>query len=171
MNKCILALIAFFLQIWIVQADDTERQMFLKNGFNWKHYEQAQRLNLDLENYTTFYSNKSNRIKGAIMVGIGGGGCGTGLYFIFFGSLMKSAFDYDYDYDDDYSEDEADFPFNFLIVSGGICVATGVGLIMGGIIKRNNTGKVFTKNGTQISLRPKLDLINNRYGAQLSLSF
>ncbi len=173
MNKCILALTAFFLQIWIVQADDTEREMFLQKGFNWKHYEQAQRLNLDLENYTAFYKNRTNRVRGTVMAAIGGGCSGLGLYFIFCGSVIKSVSSYDdhfYDDYDDYNEiDKA--VGTFFIVSGGICMATGVGLIIGGVIKRNTFEKVFTKSGAQLSLQPKLDLINNQYGAQLSLSF
>ncbi len=173
MNRYLLILITLILQTWVVQADDAEREMFIEKGFNWKHYEKAQRLNLDLENYTIFNSNKSNKIRGAVMLGVGGGTCGIGLYFIFLGALVSSV---DNSYDDYYNygysgDDEVDAIKGFFLVTGGIFCATGAGLIIGGAVKRTQIGKVFTKSGTRLSLKPKLDAINDRYGMQLSLSF
>lgn len=169
MNKYLLILVILILQTWIARADDVEREMFLEKGFNWKHYEKAQKLNLDLENYTIFNSNKSNKIKGAIMMGIGGGCCVTGITFFLMAALIGSVDDYYYD--DDYDGDEIDDIKGVYMVSGGVCAATGLGLIIGGAVKRSKIGKVFTKSGTRLSLRPELDAINDRYGMQLSLSF
>lgn len=185
MSKYHLILVLLILQAWVTKADDTERELFIEKGFNWKHYEKAQKLNLDLENYTIFNSNKSNRINGTIMMGIGGGCCGAGLYFYLWAVLFNSFeedleddnyyYDYDYYYDDyrDYDDDKEAFnDFKvFCLISSGVCVATGVGLIIGGAAKRSKIGKVFTKSGTRLSLRPELDAINDRYGMRLSLSF
>lgn len=171
MNKYLLILTILILQAWIAQADDVEREMFLERGFSWKHYEKAQKLNLDLENYIIFNKNKSNRVKGAVMMGVGGVFCATGLPYFIGAALVNTVEDYedDYYYDDD--DDFNDFAKRVYIITGSVFTATGVGLIIGGAVKRSKIGKVFTKSGTRLSLRPELDALNDKYGMRLSLSF
>lgn len=182
MNRYFLIMVVLILQTWIASADDTEKEMFLAHGYNWKHYEKAQKLNLDLENYTIFNSNKSNKIKGTVMMGVGGGFAGMGFIYLLAGALVSSAGEnhndnysyypyYEDDYDDDYDDEFTDFAKNVYFITGGLFLGTGVGLIAGGAVKHSKIGKVFTKSGTRLSLRPELDAINDRYGMRLSLSF
>lgn len=178
MSKYHLILVLLILQAWVTKADDTERELFIEKGFNWKHYEKAQKLNLDLENYTIFNSNKSNKIKGTVMMGVGGGFAGMGFIYLLAGALVRSASEnhndnyyyYPY-YEDEYDDEVTDIAKKVYFITGGVCLATGVGLIIGGAAKRSKIGKVFTKSGTRLSLRPELDAINDRYGMRLSLSF
>ncbi len=96
---------------------------------------------------------------------------GIGLYFFLWGLLISSienSYDDNYYYDDDEALDESKA---ISMISGGVCFATGVGLMIGGAVKRSQIGKVFTKKGRRISLRPELDAINDRYGMRSSLSF
>lgn len=58
-----------------------------------------------------------------------------------------------------------------LMIYGGVSTATGTGLIVGGTVKRKKVGKVVTKRETRISLLPRIDTTNDRYGMQLSHSF
>ncbi len=57
------------------------------------------------------------------------------------------------------------------MVSGEIVTATGIGLIVGGVVKRTNLRTVITKNGKNLSLLPRIDTMNDLYGAELSISF
>jgi len=177
MNRYFLIMVVLILQTWIVRADDSEREMFLTHGFNWKHYEKAQKLDLDLENYTIFNSNKSNKFKGTVMMGVGGGFTGMGFIYLLAGALASSVgenhndnYYYPY-YEDDYDDEFTDIAKKVYFITGGLLLGTGVGLIAGGAVKRSKIGKVFTKSGTRLSLRPELDAINDRYGMRLSLSF
>ncbi len=169
MNRYLLFLVILILQTWIVHADNAERDMFIEKGFNWKHYEIAKKNNLDLENYTIFVSNKSNKIKGAVMMGIGGGLCIEGLLLFVLAAILEPYDELFDDYNDDYNV--VDNTKTIYTIAGGVSVATGAGLLIGGAVKRSKIGKVFTKSGTRLSLRPELDAIKDRYGMQLSLSF
>jgi hypothetical protein len=178
-NRHLLILITLILHAWVIKANDVEKEEFLKKGFNWTHYETAQKLNLDLENYAIYVKNKSDKIRGTVMMGVGGGACGVGLYFFLCVALINS-FEEDYErtnyylgYDEYYDDDvDADDMIKAIfLLSGSMWMATGAGLIIGGAVKRRKIGKVFTKSGTRISLRPELDAINDRYGMRLSLSF
>jgi hypothetical protein len=174
MNKYLLIVVTLVLRIWIARADDTEteKEMFLERGFNWKHYENAQKLNLDLENYTIYRANKANSLKGAIFMGIGGVSCLSALVFFLSAVLIESYDNSIYgSYEDDSDFEPLENTKKFYIITGGVFTATGVGFIIGGAVKRTKVGKVFTKNGRLISLRPESDAFNDRYGMQLSLSF
>lgn len=172
-SKYLFFIAVFSLQVQIISANEAEEEMFYANGFSSKHYMLAQRLNLDLENYKNFRLNKSDKIKGAVMIGVGSGIAATGLpYFIVglvesrWSNSYRSTYDYDYGY-----RDEDKFIARVLMVSGGVVTATGIGLIVGGVVKRTSLRKVITKDGNKLSLLPRIDTINNLYGAELSISF
>ncbi len=174
MNKYLLIVVTLVLRIWIARADDTEteKEMFLERGFNLKHYENAQKLNLDLENYTIYRANKANTLKGAIFMGVGGVNCLSALAFFLSAALIEFYYNSLFGlYDDDSGFEPLENTKKFYIITGGVLTVTGVGFIIGGAVKRTKVGKVFTKNGRRISLRPELDALNDRYGMQLSLSF
>lgn len=146
-------------------TNSPEVQEFMDQGFNIKHYRRAAQLNLDVENYKNYLINKRNRKKGNILMGVGSGIATMGLLIIIDAATTKihnNTNDEYYLFGDDAFED---------IITGGMCVGTGLGLTIGGIVKRNKIGKVVTKKGVQLSLLPKADVSNDRYGAKLSFSF
>lgn len=138
---------------------NSEEQEFFNRGLNRKHYQLAKRLDLDLENYIKYRSNRKIRKKSNILMSVGGGIAPLGLFLVIEGAHTKINH-YTYYSDDIFSD----------IVTGGILFATGVGLTIGGAAKRSRIEKVITKSGTQLSLNPKIDILNKRYGAQLTLS-
>lgn len=127
-----------------------EVQEFRSYGFNSKHYQIAKRMNLDVENYNIYYANKRNRKKGNRLTGIGGGVATIGLFFAVDGlaTLIKGPDHYNsygyYDY--------SDYLFDRFSV-GGTCIGTGLGLMIGGVIKRNKIRDVYTKDGKLLQRR------------------
>lgn len=156
-----------------------EMQEFLNNGYGINHYKLAQRLNLDLENYKIFRANKTKRIKGRILTATGAGFTLAGGLFILCGIMLDEALDYYddhyYDYDDDYDYDDYDynddFIKNFYIGTGSIMTASGLGLLISGVIINKKIEDVIRKDGKKLSLKPKLDIKHNTYGAEFSYSF
>lgn len=150
-------------------AKDSELIEFEKSGLNVKHYQKANRLNLDLTNYNIYCSNKSNKIKGTILMGIGGGLVAEGLILFLCSALMESIDD---NYSSYYEDEETDDIIkNTYITIGGVSCAVGVGLFIGGTLKLGKIEKVFKKDGTKMSLSPKVDFFDQEYGAEISLSF
>ena len=126
----------------------SEKMEFRSEGFNAKHYRIAKGLNLDAENYRLYYSNRRNRKKGNRLMGIGGGIATIGLFFAIDGlaTLIKSHNHYNnYYHDYDYSNHLFD-----CFSLGGTCIGSGLGLIIGGAIKRNKIRDVYTKDGKQL---------------------
>ncbi len=87
-SKYFLIIAALVLLTQTILAEGSEEQKFIEKGFNLKHYQHAEKLNLDLENYIIYRSNKSNRIKGSIMIGVGSGVTSIGLLYVLGGALM-----------------------------------------------------------------------------------
>ncbi len=122
-----------------------EVQEFRGFGFNSKHYQIAKRMNLDAENYSTYYTNRRNRKKGNRLMGIGSGIATIGLFFAVDGivTLIKGPEHYN---NDDYYNNFSDYIFDRFSI-GGTCIGTGLGLFIGGVIKRNKIRDVYTKDG------------------------
>lgn len=149
----------------------SQEQEFLARGLGTKHYQKAQRLNLDLENYTNYCANKSNKIKGAIIMGVGGAFVAEGLVCFLCGALMESVGNQDpYDYYD--NDDEIkDVTKKVYMITGGISCAAGSILMAAGGVKLSKKLEVFRKDGTKLSLKPSIDFLKNAYKAEVSLLF
>ncbi len=122
---------------------DSEAMEFRNEGFNRKHYQTAQKLNLDVENYRIYYTNRKNRKKGNRLMAIGGGIATLGLFLAIDGLLTviePPSNGYKYS---TYSLED------FTI--GGMSIGTGIGLLIGGVIKRNKIRNVVTKDGIQLN--------------------
>lgn len=150
---------------------NSEAMKFADRGLNYKHFQLAEQLNLDVNNYLIYRANKSHRIKGGILMGIGGGFLGTGLLYFICGALIDEADSYDDDYYY-YGYDEADDTDRAIcFIVGGVCSTIGAGLMVGGGAVRSKVREVIRKDGNRLSLMPKIDLLNDCFGAELSLSF
>ena len=177
-NNCSLIIVVFFLLVCNALAEEqgiaeeqgqAELLEFRKNGLNENHYQKAQYLNLDLENYKSYCSNRSNKIKGAVMMGIGGGLLAEGLICILLGAIYEAPVNDPYGYNN--NDEVEDVAKKVYMITGGISGAVGLGLLIGGGVKRSNVKDVFRKDGTKISLIPSIDFLNNKYEAVLSYSF
>lgn len=138
---------------------------FLDNGFNIKHYQAAKKLNLDLNNYKIYHQNKKNKKRGFIFLGSAVATGITGMIFFYdIGSIESDENKRNsYYIDDDFKKD--------YIITGATLTAASIGLATAGIIRFLKLKEVYTKNGTQLSLLPKVDILNDGYRIDLSLSF
>jgi hypothetical protein len=142
-------------------TDAGEQDRFFQAGLGQKHFMEAMRHNLDLENYQIFKANKKNKIIGSILVPVGFGLAGFGVIYSGLGAMALSG----YGTVTGGTREEV----------GGTFVGTGIVLLAGGVVsailgfgklKKAKT-PVIMKDGRQMAIIPVLS--NDNLGLSLSM--
>lgn len=134
------------MQKLMEMQQNSEVMEFRNEGFNRKHYQIAKRLNLDVENYRIYNTNRKNRKKGNRLMAIGGGIATIGFFLVIDGLLTAI------EPPQNSKKGEYDTYYLDNVATGGVGIGTGIGLLIGGVIKRNKIRDVVTKDGKQLNL-------------------
>lgn len=164
-KHCLLFIIVLTISLF-AQQKVSEKEHFRRAGYNVKHYNIAQQLNLDLKNYHRYYENRKNRrIQGPVFTSIGCSLLTGGI--IYYSNVSKRG--------TEESTIEASRLDIFGYFSSSVLIAGGSTLTSIGLIKFGQSfwRKVYRKDGTELSfdLHPVFNPLQRDIGLQLSLNF